>query len=408
MIPFRAAMILGVLVGGTAACGTPKEVTASESQPILNSPTDLVHAFSLGICSGSGPSQCSFQCNGTLIAPNLVLSVRHCFYQAPRTPTDCTSGEFGPAIGAPSDYWVTASPDMGARSAQFHRVESINAPASTALCGSDLVVLILADNVPSSEAMPATPLFTQPSSGQLIAAIGFGISSPGATDFGVRRIRQGVPIQCVPGSSSSEDCHDFVPTLVQGEFVAAGGACEGDSGSGAFDQSALSDGRGVVLGVFSRGGGTTENCVPNIYEELGPWQGFIASTARHAAILGNFPAPAWADVATSRALGASCNGNDDCDSGSCASADDGISWYCTQPCIQSAAASCPAGFSCIDRRGVELCFAAPPETPTPSADSSSCSIPNGGLAERHSSAALVVALCVCAMVSRRRARRNRR
>src|SRR3990172_7411309 len=42
--------------------------------------------FAVGVCAtNSGPGNCSFLCSGALIAPNLVLTARHCVSQTPQT-----------------------------------------------------------------------------------------------------------------------------------------------------------------------------------------------------------------------------------------------------------------------------------------------------------------------------------
>ena len=76
----------------------------------------------------------------------------------------------------------------------------------------------------------------------MITAMGYGITDPSATDSGTRRIRENIPMVCIPGSTdhrlrpATRRSSPTTPT----EFVTEGYVCAGDSGSGAFDQATFS------------------------------------------------------------------------------------------------------------------------------------------------------------------------
>src|SRR4051812_4835425 len=81
-----------------AACGqrgselgsaSSAEATGTSSQGIQGGVTDTTHKFAMGICIGgrnsNGPNGCQGYCSGALIAPNVVVTARHCVDFAPKT-----------------------------------------------------------------------------------------------------------------------------------------------------------------------------------------------------------------------------------------------------------------------------------------------------------------------------------
>ncbi|HEY6463397.1 MAG TPA: hypothetical protein VIY73_24690, partial [Polyangiaceae bacterium] len=74
------------------------------------------------------------------------------------------------------------------------------------------------------------------------------------------------------------------------------GTCEGDSGSGAFDQTQYAAGKAVAFGVLSRGGGdaSSATCTGSVYSRFDAWGGLLVNAANEAAQMGNYPVPAWA------------------------------------------------------------------------------------------------------------------
>jgi len=173
----------------------------------------------------------------------------------------------------------------------WHRVADIRTPDAKGLCGNDIALLILSDNIGSSEATPATPAVEYPMTDRskypsmADTAIGYGLTAPDTNTAGTRRIKSNIDIQCVPGDAQL-DCD---PNQVFGgtakEFLAGDGTCEGDSGSGAYEQTSFQAGTFVALGVLSRGGQSTDGktCLGAIYTRTDAWKDFIRSTAVDAA-----------------------------------------------------------------------------------------------------------------------------
>ena len=72
--------------------------------------------------------------------------------------------------------------------------------------------------------------------------------------------------------------------------------CEGDSGSGVFDQTQFNAGKWVSYGVLSRGSVSADgqNCVQPIYTRFDKWSSLLLDAAKAAASAGGYALPAWA------------------------------------------------------------------------------------------------------------------
>jgi Trypsin len=389
-------------------------ISTAAIQGGTESPTNT---YSVGISVG-GPGG-DYTCSGTLIEPNLVLSARHCFYEAPDLPISCASGPlFGAPKHVPGQFWVTTNLTDANSATGWHQGAGFYVPTMTqAVCGADVALLLLHDSVLPSEAIPATPGI----SGKLtdsalysttIALIGYGETGPDGS-LGTRYIRQSIPMTCLPGDSSpsvTTGCAGELGTvLVEEEFLTGGGGCTGDSGDGAFDQAALdlTPSQHLLVGFQSR---AQPNCEGNVFERLDAWESFIANAGASAAIAGNYAAASWAKTGVAQPvqtqyplpdLGAGCLPEDasQCASGLCKSDDQGITFNCTQTCNGDSATSCPTGFTCISfTEGPDLCFA----TPYSGSGATGC---NCAMARRSPTTSVIFVLTVSLglLVRRRRA-----
>jgi len=215
-------------------------------------------------------------------------------------------------------------------------------------------------------------------------AIGYGLTSPALQPdtSGLRRIRQNIPIVCIPKDPKSFlDCYSIDPEyakiVAENEFVVGDGTCEGDSGSSAFAQSSMTAGAPISLGVLSRGGADDAGtqCQGGIYTRLDKWRDLLVSTVKTAAQKGGYALPAWtapiasdagtdASDASAADLGATCARDADCASGLCAPPPNAASasLVCTRAC--DSANVCPSGFACAgDPPG---CFVGVTPAPTTS------------------------------------------
>jgi MYXO-CTERM domain-containing protein len=149
--------------------------------------------------------------------------------------------------------------------------------------------------------------------GSHIAALGYGITSPSASDSGVRRIREKIAIKCVPGDETY-DCKGGYESMLDSdkEFITEGYVCSGDSGGGAFDQESFDQGAPYVLGALSRGPQTEEQCLAAIYSRTDAHAEMIIAAGKKAAKAGGYADPAWLSApvpeATEGELGTTCEG----------------------------------------------------------------------------------------------------
>jgi MYXO-CTERM domain-containing protein len=310
------------------------------------------------------------ECSGSLLAPNMVLTAHHCVstVQNMTDGINCAQSSFA-APDVVANFLVSTKEFISMNQADYHDVKQIVVPpnsTNTTFCGVDQAILILADNIAPSEAVPLIPrVDSDVAAKDGYSAIGFGITSDTGTDSGTRRRLDDLTVQCV-GAACETLYGNQIST--QHEFGGDHGVCEGDSGGPALD----SDNR--VVGVTSRG---QAGCASPIYGDVFSWASWIKATAQQAATLGNYPAPPWVngyptDPAYSDPVGGACGDPTTCPSNICLS--DTAGSYCSRQCED--AAPCPTNYTCEIIQGLQICQRPAPAvspTGTPSAKSG-CSV----------------------------------
>jgi MYXO-CTERM domain-containing protein len=302
MIGLLGAVGLMTFAGCSA---TDKEDAASSEDAIQGGEEDTQHKFAVGLSVTSGNA--SNICSGVLIAPNLVLTAQHCISSASgSTRVDCKDDKFASRPVDVANVKVTTDTKIPGRNS--YAVSEIIVPVEQQVCGADVALLVLARNVPASEAKPAAPLVKTPMTSRnaitgKIAAIGYGLSAPNKKDSGTRRIKEKIAIACIPGDSTADCAEKDLSSDSKREFQTVGGVCHGDAGSGAFEQGSLDKKDPVVLGVLSRITMKEGECTDGVYTRTDMYARLIISAAVHAAEKGDYETPRWALPSTGKDAG---------------------------------------------------------------------------------------------------------
>jgi secreted trypsin-like serine protease len=339
---------------------------ATSSSAIQGGMDDTTHDFVVGVVQRIPRSRSIAMCTGVLLAPNLVATARHCVSQLTDTQIDCATSMFTATLPA-SDMWVTFGPTVHANPP--YTVAQIMVPQGNAVCGTDIALLILTDNISLPEYVTPTvkpPMTDHNTYTTKVTAIGYGVDSPtdvNGSTAGVRRIRENIGLACIPNDPIPADCYSD-PMLRQvisaNEFAGGDGTCEGDSGSGAFDQGSFNSGKWVAFGVLSRGGVSPEGglCLGSIYTRFDAWGQLLVDAASQASMMGGYNPASWtglppnpnidggsSDGGSCRPSGTFCSDDTQCCSMSCIA-------YDNQPftCQCDDSNRCGSGFSC--QRGV--------------------------------------------------------
>lgn len=362
-LAFPASLLaLSTLVG--AGCTAPTDSEADDEkdlgifgQPIKGGYNDAADTSVVGIYDISVGAICS----GSLLAPNMVLTARHC---VSNTSESVICGQAKPgALHKASYFYVTTHPDLNSQNpADYHVASEVigvpldpNSPDPLLnkedLCGRDMAILILKDNIDPAEAKPLIPRVDSTIvKGDQYYAVGFGATNDSGSGAGVRRRRDSLFVDCVSGECPKA----YVKTT---ELVGDQGICQGDSGGPALDM------QNRVFGVTSRG---SLGCEDPVYGHIFGWGQWIKDTALHAAQVGGYAAPGWAtglstDPLYGGAVGGACT-DPACTSGICVN-----DTYCTHKC--DAINVCPDGYECDAK--YEVCLEKPKPQPEPSDTSGS-------------------------------------
>ncbi len=366
-----ARRALGFLLPASLVCATALGCSAASDEenvadvgqiasPIINGTNstadqDEVVLLAMQVSGGIG------NCTGTFVAPNLILTARHCVSDTDEGAVCTADGKAlqGGAIysdhKASSIYvftGVNAIKTMQSGNAAAVGKKIIVDDDAKVLCNNDLAFLVLDRSVAGAKIAPLR-LKNGAREGEELTAVGWGLTESGKMPS--RRMqRTGVKV-IAPGPI--EDSSSKVG-VGDSEFIVGESICSGDSGGPALSA------KGAVVGVVSRGGNSTGNpnnpgssCTGdaiNFYTQL-VTQGALVQRAFDAA----GATPLDEGTMDGAENGAACKDDGDCSGGACAQS------KCANGCKTND--DCASNEECKLRFGKHVCVATGP-APAPTDD----------------------------------------
>jgi hypothetical protein len=366
---WRAAALIAVVTAGSFDVGA-REAEGEAGQAIVGGAAStrrsVIRFSGAGICSA------------TVLAPNLLLTAKHCVAQTFPGAFNCAQdGELEvdpdenvtyPDAGKFGDVLPVADMTVGrAGTSPFApRVASVLVSPGETICASDLALVIL-DRALDDPVLAPIRLAGPPLAGEPLVAVGIGVAS--GTELAESLQERDVAVIAVgpaPGSSKTDP--------VQPGFFSIGEAlCRGDSGG-----PALTPG-GAAIGVASSvsnpdlvsPSGTSDDCVGQYV------RGKLQATEPHAELIRSAFAAAGATPweegqpdprADLGALGDPCAADGECASNVCVQGPGGEA-ACSQGCLEAA---CPQRFECQEVEDRRRCVPTPDETGEDEADGEGC------------------------------------
>jgi hypothetical protein len=359
-----ASALLALGVGcSSGAEPAPGEPVGVEASPIIKGTASTSDQDAVVLLAMRRGAQLAGTCTGTLVAPNLVLTARHCVAETDHGALCSSTGSpvSGGTVGAdfaPSDIYVYTGVDgiknVDNRNAANARGKLLVHENARTLCNADIAFMVLDRSIQGRIA----PIRIKGAAreGELVTSVGWGLTEAGELP---RQRMQRTRVQVLAVGPMVLDQANNIG-VGGSEFLVAESICSGDSGGPTFSS------KGAVVGVVSRGGGggdnpnnEAQNCigrsVVNTYTHL---------SAKTALVTKAFAAagaqPRTEGDPPGKAVGETCKQNLDCSSDAC------VQGKCERRCDDGT--TCAAGEICTAFEDKQVCAPAPAAEPEPEAE----------------------------------------
>jgi hypothetical protein len=267
-----AWIALAPLALGCGSAPSDVEATASTSSPIYGGVEDddaqaNAAVVALTVDNGSGTVEL---CSGSLIAPNVVLTARHCVSVQVSTTVTCDQNGVS---AAPPDFgadealgyikiFTGPTPSLGGMPAAT--AAAVFHPTGTTLCNLDLALVVL--SAPITGVQPLHLRLDAPvSASESVRAVGYGQNDQ-SVPIGTRFRKDGISVLAVGSVVSASGT-----ALGSNEFEVGESMCNGDSGGPAIDETT-----GAIVGIVSRGGACTD-ATGHVYTSLAGFSSVFTS-----------------------------------------------------------------------------------------------------------------------------------